>query len=154
MTPTLDGRIQSRIWLLVVIGGLWTLLIGLLINALYGAMGTLGQTYRVLFIVLALVLVLGILWELLYHAIQQYRWEKDWPTLFGFLTMINEGIVVYLVLRFFGDSIPGLNGAPPLGAFLIHFITTWIVVWLWANGPMRVLFIRWRYNGGRIVGGV
>lgn len=152
MTPTLDGRIQSRIWLMIVIGGLWTLLIGLPIAALYG--GGLGATYRVLFIVLLLVLILGILWEFVYHAIMLRRWEKDWPTLYGFLTLFNEGIVVYLLLRFLGDSIPGLDGTPPLGAFLLHFLTTWIVVWLWANGPMRVLFIRWRYNGGRIVGGV
>ena len=154
MTPTLDGRIQSRIWLLVVVGGLWTLLIGLLINAIYGAMGTLGATYRVLFIVLLLVLVLGILWEFLYHQITLRRWEKDWPSLYAFFTFINEGILVYLVLRFLGDSIPGLNGTPPLGAFLLHFLSTWVVVWLMTQGPMRVLFIRWRYNGGRIVGGV
>lgn len=154
MTPTLDGRIQSRIWLLLVVGGVWTLLIGLLINAIYGEMGTLGSTYRVLFVVLLLVLVLGILWELLYHQLMLRRWEKDWPSLYGFVTLVNEGILVYLVLRFFGDSIPGLEGTPPLGAFLLHFITTWIVVWLWSQGPMRVLFIRWRYNGGRIVGGV
>ncbi len=27
----------------------------------------------------------------------QFRWEKDWPTMFGYLTGINEGIVAYLV---------------------------------------------------------
>ena len=27
----------------------------------------------------------------------------------------------------------------------------WFVVWLVANGPMRVPFLRWRFRGGRLV---
>ena len=152
MTPVLDGRLQSRVWILVVIGGIWTLFIGLFLPGTGGA--SLGDVYRNLFIVLLIVLVLGIVWELIYHGIQQYRWEKDWPTFYGFLTMFNEGIVVWIILKYVG--VGGLlePGEVALSSFLTHFITTWIVTWLWANGPMRVMFIRWRYNGGRIVGGV
>jgi hypothetical protein len=36
-------------------------------------------------------------------------------------------------------------------AFLIQFILVWLGVWLAANGPMRVPFIRWRFHGGRLV---
>ena len=43
----------------------------------------LGDKYRDGFLVLASVAVLGVLWELLYHLLMQWRWEKDWPTLFG-----------------------------------------------------------------------
>ena len=42
---------------------------------------------------------------------------------------------------------PEVNGP----SYLIQFITTWLVIWLVVNGPMRVPFIRWRFNGGRLV---
>lgn len=152
MTPVLDGRLQSRVWITAVIGGIWTLLIGPFLPGTGGA--SLGDVYRNLYIVLGCVLVLGLVWELIYHGLQQYRWEKDWPTFYGFLTMINEGIVVWALIKYVGVG-PLLDaGEVPLSTFLVHFITTWLVTWLWANGPMRVMFIRWRYNGGRIVGGV
>ena len=54
--------------------------------------------YSLGYAALVVVAVVGIVWELIYHGIQQFRWEKDWPTLFGLLTGINEGIVVYFVL--------------------------------------------------------
>jgi hypothetical protein len=92
--------------------------------------------------------VVGLVWELLYHGLQQFRWEKDWPTLFGLLTGINEGIVVYFVLQ---AGLPWDVGDVPGVAFVIMFATTWILVWLVANGPMRVLNLRWRFRGGRLL---
>ena len=35
---------------------------------------------------------------------------------------------------------------------LVAFVTTWIVVNLFANNIMQVLFIRWRFRGGRLLG--
>ena len=95
---------------------------------------------------LVTVLVLGVLWEFVYHGLQQFRWEKDWPTFFGLLTMINEGILVWLLLN--AGVVPGIDSVP-LSAFLIQFITTWLVVWLVANGPVQIFFSRWRFRGGR-----
>ena len=43
-----------------------------------------------------------------------------------------------------------LDPDPPTSLFVVHFATTWIVVWLMAIGPIRMLFIRWRFKGGRI----
>ncbi len=164
LIPTLSGRIQTRIFLLVVVGGLWTILITPVVRATVdtGAMGTVDLTdvYQVTFAVLAIVLVLGILWELLYHALMQFRWEKDWPTLFGYVTIVNEGILAY----WFATSVAASTdaGAPEwrlllsgltLTPFLVAFVTTWIVVNLFANNIMQVLFIRWRFRGGRILGG-
>ena len=34
---------------------------------------------------------------------------------------------------------------------LIQFILVRLRVWLVADGPMRVPFIRWRFQGGRLV---
>jgi hypothetical protein len=36
-------------------------------------------------------------------------------------------------------------------AYLIQFILVWLRVWLVADGPMRAPFIRWRFQGGRLM---
>jgi hypothetical protein len=146
MTPTLSGRLQTRVFAILVIGLLWTLLIG---PVLAGAAGLrVGDTYQGLLLVLLIVLGLGLLWELVYHALQQLRWEKDWPTLFGLLSGINEGVTAF----FAATALGGRFGIPvPTGIFLAHFITTWLVIWTFLNGPMRVPFIRWRFHGGRLL---
>ncbi len=141
MLPTLNGRIQTRIFMLVVFGGLVALVLTPVLPH--------DPEYRTTFLVLAAVLVLGVGWELIYHGIQQFRWEKDWPTLFGLLTAINEGALVWLFLKL--EWVPGIASPPPFSAFIILFLVIWIVVWLWVNGPMRVPLIRWRFHGGRIV---
>ena len=144
MLPTLNGRIQTRIFLLAVVGSIWTLIITPILPT--GA--PLGDSYRTTFTILGMIIVLGNHRELIYHAIQQFRWEKDWPTIFGLLTAINEGLLVWFLVA--GGAIPWIDSIPG-PAFVIHFVTTWLVVWLWVNGPMRVPFIHWRINGGRLV---
>jgi hypothetical protein len=122
-----------------------------------GPFGLNGESYKVTYLILATVLVLGVLWELLYHFIQQFRWEKDWPTMFGLITAINEGALVWLLLEL--GLVPGMpagldQGDPPSSffwAFFIDFSVIWFVIWLWTNGPMRVPLIKWRFFGGRIV---
>lgn len=146
MLPTLNGRIQTRIFLLVVVGGLWTLIIT---PALPGLTGELAADYRTTFAVLVTTIVLGIGWELVYHFIQQFRWEKDWPTLFGLVTVVPEGVLIWFLLQL--GVVPGPAGPVPLPAYVILFLSTWILVWLAANGPMRVPFIHWRFRGGRLV---
>jgi hypothetical protein len=145
MTPTLNGRLQSRIFLIAVIGSIWTLIVGPFLPGLDGV--ALGTVYRGAFQVLLVVLVLGLLWEFPYHGLQQFRWEKDWPILYGFLTGINEGLLAWFLVVSLGLT----TVAIPTSAFIVHFATTWIVVWLFANGPMRIFFIRWRFVGGRLV---
>lgn len=144
MLPTLNGRIQTRIFLLATVGVLWTLII----TPVLPTGSPLGGSYRTTFTVLLLVAVLGVLWEFLYHGIQQFRWEKDWPTIFGLLTGINEGLLIWFLIA--GGVIPWIDSLPG-PAFVVDFATTWLVVWLVANGPMRVPFIHWRINGGRLI---
>ena len=145
MVPTLNGRIQTRIFLLAMIGGLITLII---VPFLPGS-APLGDKYRDGFLVLASVAVLGMFWELLYHLLMQWRWEKDWPTLFGLVEGVPEGALIWILLSI--GAIPGIVGKVSGAAFLIQFILVWLGVWLVANGPMRVPFIRWRFRGGRLV---
>ncbi|MEN3610655.1 hypothetical protein [Plantactinospora sp. ZYX-F-223] len=137
MVPVLSGRIQTRLVLLLVVGSAVTAVVTPLV----------GADYRTTFAVLAAVAVLGVGWELLYHLLMQFRWEKDWPSLFGLLTAVPEGLLLWLLLD--AGLLPTVDSAP-LAAYVIHFAAVWLAVWLVANGPMRVPFLRWRFRGGRL----
>jgi hypothetical protein len=141
MLPTLNGRIQTRIFMLATWGALITLLITPILPD--------EPDYKTTYIILATVAVLGVIWEIIYHLIQQFRWEKDWPTLFGFITCVNEGALVWILLK--AEVVPGIDGVPTFSAFLIDFLVIWMVIFFWVNGPMRVPLIRWRFFGGRII---
>lgn len=145
MVPTLIGRIQTRLVLLAVIGGLVTAVIAPVLPV----SAPVAVKYRDAYVVLAAVAVLGIGWECLYHFLMQWRWEKDWPTLFGLVTLVNEGLLLWLLLE--AGAIPGIVGSLTAPAFAVDFLLVWLSVWLVANGPMRVPFIRWRFRGGRLV---
>jgi hypothetical protein len=145
VTPTLFGRIQTRIFLVGAIGSLWTLII----TPFLPGGGDERIPYSMTFAILLVVGVAGIAWELVYHFLQQFRWEKDWPTLFGLLTGVNEGLVVWFLVE--AGVAPGIDDGVPGSTFLTHFITTWLVIFLFVNGPMRVPFIHWRFRGGRLV---
>ncbi|MVU82527.1 hypothetical protein GPX89_35520 [Nocardia sp. ET3-3] len=147
MTPTLHGRIQTRVLVLGVIG----LLVAVVVTPLLPMRGlSVGQGYRVTLTVLIAVILVGVGWELLYHGLQQFRWDKDWPTLFGLVTIVNEGLLMWVLVRYTTIVLPrGLR--PPALAFAVDFTLTWLSVWLFVNGPIRVLLPRWRYNGGRVI---
>ncbi|QIS03930.1 hypothetical protein F5X71_17805 [Nocardia brasiliensis] len=147
MLPTLNGRIQTRVLALSVLGAFVALVITPLLPT--GSL-SLGQAYRVTLSVLLATVLVGVLWELLYHFLQQFRWEKDWPTLFGFLTVLNEGALMWVLVHNTTMVLPE-HLHPPLAAFLIQFLVTWLVFWLVVNGPMRVPFHRWRFQGGRFL---
>lgn len=147
MVPTLNGRIQTRLFLLLVVGIPWTLIISPALPRKSG--GTLGGMYETTFFVLGTVIVVGCLfWEPLYHGVMQFRWEKDWPTMFLLLQGIPEGVVAYVLLRAAG---PHPHQGASLATFLVDFIPLWVFVWLAAIGPMRVVFHRWRFRGGQIL---
>jgi hypothetical protein len=145
MVPTLAGRVQTRLALLTVIGGLVTAIV----CPLLPAAAPLSARYQDGYVVLVTVAVLGIGWECLYHLLMQWRWDKDWPTLFGLAMLVPEGLLVWLLLR--AGAVPALAGTVSAPAFCIQFLAVWLSVWLVANGPMRVPFLRWRFRGGRLM---
>ncbi|MFK7919412.1 MAG: hypothetical protein AB8G14_15155 [Ilumatobacter sp.] len=152
MTPTLFGRIQTRIIMLATIGVIWTAIIGPVLPrpSVAGQSISLGDMYQALFTALLVVAVVGVVWELVYHGLQQFRWEKDWPTIYGLVVAVNEGIVAYLILNAglpFDQRPPGQGF--PLAAFIIMFVTLWVIIWAFTNGPMQILSLRWRFRGGR-----
>ncbi len=142
MIPTLVGRIQTRLFLLATVGLVWTIIVVPFLPK-FGA--PIGTVYGVAILALVVVAVLGIGWEALYHFLMQYRWEKDWPILYALVEGVPEGIVAYVVVNGIVADMPH-----PV-TFFLHFFSTWILVWLTAIGPMRVVFLRWRYRGGRVL---
>src|SRR5262245_53002330 len=69
MVPTLAGRIQTRLALLAVVGGIVTAIIVPVLPV--PASASLGDTYRNAFLILATVAVLGVGWEFIYHFLMQ-----------------------------------------------------------------------------------
>ncbi|SEL05797.1 hypothetical protein [Nonomuraea pusilla] len=139
MIPTLAGRIQTRLFALSTIGVVLTALVTLV----------LPMSFTHAFLVLLAVAVVGVGWELLYHLLMQFRWDKDWPTLFGLVTAVPEGLLMWVLLD--AGLVPGVPGPVPVWAFTVMFATVWLGQWLFVNGPMRVLFVKWRLRGGRLL---
>jgi heme/copper-type cytochrome/quinol oxidase subunit 4 len=146
VTPTLAGRIQTRLFMLATVGVVLTALIA---PVLPGTKGGLGATYKAAFVMLLAVALVGVVWELLYHLLMQFRWDKNWPTLFGLVTIVPEGVVMFLLLR--AGVVPGIGGGVAVSTFATMFVFVWIGVWLVSNGPLRVPFVQWRLRGGRLL---
>lgn len=148
MVPTLSGRIETRLLLLTLIGIPWTALISVIGPRASGA--HLSSVFGTTYWVLAEVAIVGsVLWEPLYHFLMQFRWEKDWPIMFSLLQGVPEGVLAFVLLHTVG-TMPH-PPAVTTATFLAQFVPLWVMVWLTAIGPMRVLVPRWRYRGGRIV---
>ncbi len=148
MTPTLSGRLQTRLFNVLVVGGIWTLLIAPLLPGLSGV-GYLDRVWNA-YQVIVWVAFVGLIWELGYHGLQQFRWEKDWPILYALLVGIPEGLLAWFITgsRFLGLT---TGGGIPGSAFFVHFATTWVVTWLWIIGPHRTIFLNWRFSGGEFI---
>jgi hypothetical protein len=139
MTPTLEGRWQTRIFLLATVG--------LIITAPFAAVvGTAPL------VVLAYVATIGLGWDILYTFLQSFRWERDWPPAFAVVAAIAEAALIYLLAVVVGA--PGLPRDLSLGLFAAHYTAVWLSVFLFAQFPMRALFPWWRFHGGRLWPGV
>ena len=137
-TPVIMGRWQTRVVLLAILGSI--------VAAIFAG----ARSDEGFFIVLGYVVLFGIGWDVLYIGLQRVRWDRDWPTSFQLAAGIAEGVMVFLLLEFVG--LPGIDkGAVGIGIFAAHYGVTWLVVFLWSQGPMRLTTPYWRYNGGRLV---
>lgn len=136
MTMTLYGRWQTRALVL------WTA--GLLITLLF------GLAYGDLLTPLALLLyvtLLGLGWDALYHYLQGFRWEGDWPPLFQLFGGLAEGLLVWALAS--GGGLPGVSPALTFGQFAAHYLTVLLVALALMLGPVKTVFPRWRYRGGQ-----
>ncbi len=140
MTPTLLGRWQTRLFLLSTGGLLITL------PFMVGLFGPSGPLYLV---VLVWIAILGLGWDVVYHQIQQLRWDHDWPGVWQLFAGLWEAffLLVLVAIRF---PLLGLSADRfPWGSFLIHYTLVWITIFIESQTVMRILFPRWRFRGGQ-----
>ncbi len=133
MTPTLRGRWQSRLFLMGTLGFLVTIFFMIVF-------GSIAPFY-----LLVLVTVLGFFWDIVYTLIQKWRWDHDWPPAFQLGAGIWEMIVLAALV--YGADIIGM--APRPDQFLLHYSAVWLAVFAGSQSLMRLVFPRWRYNGGQ-----
>ncbi|NJR17507.1 MAG: hypothetical protein HC785_18530 [Calothrix sp. CSU_2_0] len=139
MTPTLYGRWQTRIFLLMTIGVIVTLPFALG----YIGIGTSGIYFWVLFY----AGIFGLTWDILYNWLQKFFWDHDWPGVVQFCACIVEGILLSLLIQL--NLLPNIPQPEfNLQWFVIHYSTVSIFAYLTAWVIMRLFFPRWRFRGG------
>jgi hypothetical protein len=135
MTPTLRGRWQTRLVLLLTVGVGITALFGVLYQDFGAAFSTLGY-----------ILALGLVWDVVYNYFQTWRWDHDWSPALYLATGIWEAVILWVLIRYSG--LPGIPNANPI-LFIFHYGTLWVATMLLMFGPLRVIFPRWRFRGGQ-----
>ena len=146
MTPTLLGRWQTRLFLLGTVGLLLTLIFGFLFKDFVTPLALLGY-----------VLLFGFIWDILYNFLQSLRWDRDWPPLFFVGGGVLEALLVwglakdeFLWVGLGLAGLPGVSGGLTLAQFTMHYGTVFIVTFLIMLGPMKAVFLKWRFRGGQL----
>lgn len=103
---------------------------------------------------LGYVLAVGLAGDGLYQFIQTFRWDEDWPTLFQLLAGLAEGAFLWGVISLVRWEEFGLLGLPgvgviPFSRFFSHYTAIWLTIFGVMQGPLHVIFPRWRFYGGR-----
>lgn len=143
MTPTLLGRWQTRIFLFSTVGILITL------PFVWGLIG--NHASFIYFWVLLYIGLLGLAWDCLYHLLQQFLWDRDWPGILQLWAAVVEAIFIVVLIKFFG--LPHISpSALKLSLFALHYSTVWVAIYLTSWVAMRLFFPRWRFRGGRWLG--
>lgn len=141
MTPTLQGRWQTRMLLLTVIG--------IPVTAFFGL---LYRDIKAVFFILGMVGLFGLVWDIAYQMMLKYRWDHDWPAVMQLGAGIWEALFLWSLLRFtpvasmLGIQL-GVSGLT-MDKFLLHYGSIWVLAFLSSQSLMRIFFPKWRYFGG------
>jgi hypothetical protein len=158
MLPTLLGRWQTRLLLI--------LCIGLPVTALYSIwlanqMPAVGRTPWIKSFgpvrcdirpvqILCLLLLLGVVLDVIYTGLQKFRWDRDWPFAFQFFASIGEFAGIIALVRL--DAFPFMPAEwirpQDYQYFILHFTLVFIPSFIALLGFIQVFMVRWRYNGG------
>jgi hypothetical protein len=136
MTPTLRGRWQTRLLLLLTVG------VG--ITALFGI---LYQDFHTVFAVLGYILGFGLVWDIVYFRLQARRWDHDWSPALYLAGAMWEMIFMTVTMRCV--ELPGLPSDYGTLSLILQYSAIGFVSFLIMFGPMRILFPRWRFRGGQ-----
>lgn len=152
MTPTLLGRIQTRILLFIVFGLPITLLF-----SIYLSDWVVPPTNVTPFLVLATLLIVGLILDPVYIYLQRFRWDHDWPFAFQFFFSIIEFLIVLLIV--WTDILPYLPASDIVDTsgqlnwnavltFTSHFFLVFIPSFISLLGFVQIFMVRWRFKGG------
>ena len=135
MTPTLLGRLQTRLLLFLTVGVVLTFPFAIAIA---------GPFFSILF----WIMILGFFWDCLYTFIQTFRWDRDWPAAYQVIAGIWEAFFLLSIIVSFG--LYGSDfGDFSVFWFTVHYSTVWLGIFIASQVLMRLLFPRWRFRGGR-----
>jgi hypothetical protein len=139
MTPTLRGRWQTRLFLLGTVGVLITLLFG-----------WLYVDFRTPLVLLGYVVLFGFGWDVLYHWIQSFRWDGDWPPIYQLIGGLAEGLLIWLLATspFLRGGLPDISPNLNFARFASHYGTVWLVTFAVSQSVLKLIFPRWRFYGG------
>ncbi len=146
MTPTLFGRWQTRLFLFATVGVLITLPFYL------GIIGPdlIDGEHSIYYRILGYIALFGCGWDILYNYLQKFRWDRDWPGALQLLAGIWEAIFIACVVKTVGlPSVPKEDLS--LFWFTIHYSLVWSSIYIASHTLMRILFPRWRFNGGQML---
>jgi len=135
MTPTLLGRWQTRLFLFATIGVLITFPFYLV---------TMNSIF---FWILGYIALFGFFWDIVYTYLQKMRWDRDWSAILQLFAGIWEAIFIISLIKTVG--LPGVEEFS-LSYFLLHYSLVWLGIFTASQTLMRVLFPRWRFQGGQL----
>lgn len=142
MTPTLKGRIQTRITLLLLIG----LPVGL-------GFGLGMQRVTLAFTLLGFALLIGLLLDPFYAYLQTRRWDGDWPLLLMLIAGCLEGSILWLLVEAIAAwQIQPFSAFFAISArlFWLMYSTIWFVMFITNLGILNIFFPYRRFKGGRL----
>lgn len=140
MTPTLFGRWQTRLLLFATVGVLVTLPF---------ALGYIGPgSSPIYFWMLGYLALFGLGWDAVYDYLQKFRWDRDWPAILQLFAGIWEAAFLIFLLKVVRLPLPGVANLD-LGGFVLHYSLVWLAVFVGSHSLMRILFPRWRFQGGQ-----
>ena len=160
MLPTLLGRWQTRVFLLIFVGlpisavyAIWLArfapVVGRFFPPWIRPLGPVVYDVRPLQ-VLCLLFVVGIVLDPLYIFLQKFRWDRDWPFVFQFFVSIMEFFIVLGLIR--ADVLPFMParwlGENDYRYFFLHFGLVFVPSFLALLGFIQIFMVRWRYKGG------
>jgi hypothetical protein len=136
MTPTLRGRWQTRLLLLLTVGAGITALFGIAY-----------QNFQMVFAILGYMLGLGLVWDIVYFRFQSRRWDHDWSPVLYLAGAVWEMIFLILMMQFV--ELPGLPADYGIIPLILQNSAIGLVSFIIMFGPMRIIFPRWRFRGGQ-----
>lgn len=141
MTPSLLGRIQSRLIFGVVSGTFF----GLILSQVFDA--SIMNIIYTLFLVLAIGSVL----DLGYNKMQKKRWDQDWPPIYFLLAAALEFVISTVVLKLSSGNLGIVQLQYSGEVFGWHFWLTWVGMMLLMFQLCHIFDPEYRYNGGKLL---